>query len=135
MFSEKKEKNNAVLGASGQNIISKTTTITGDFKSDSDIRIEGTIDGNVETSKKVVIAKTGLVTGTLTAKEAYVEGKFSGKLELSELLTLKSSAVVEGDVQIAKLAVEPGATFNVNCVMKGGVKSLTNAKQKTEKSA
>ena len=55
-----------------------------------------------------------------------VEGKFKGTLTVSDTLSLRASAHVEGEVQIGKLAVEPGATFNANCLMKGSVKELKN---------
>ena len=61
-----------------------------------------------------------------------VLGKFSGKLMLSETLSLKSTAHVEGEVEVGKLAVEPGATFNATCVMKGTIKELTNGGQQQQ---
>ena len=57
---------------------------------------------------------------------------FSGKLILSGTLSLKSTAHIEGEVHITKLAVEPGATFNATCSMKGAVKSLTNEPAKSQ---
>jgi cytoskeletal protein CcmA (bactofilin family) len=78
------------------------------------------------TSGKVVIGKTGTVDGLLVCKNADVEGKFKGTLTVSDTLSLRASAEVEGEVQIGKLAVEPGATFNANCLMKGSVKELKN---------
>ena len=71
--------------------------------------------------------------GTLEGTDAYFEGKFSGKLLLSGTLTLKDSAHIEGEVVVGKLAVEPGATFNVTCVMKGAVKEMTKSEQSGSK--
>lgn len=126
MFSDKKRGKMATETISQQNSIAKGTTITGDIISDGDFRIEGTIQGNIKTPGKVVIGKTGIVNGTLKSANADIEGKFSGKLILSDTLSLKSSAHVEGEVEVAKLAVEPGATFNATCVMKGALKELNN---------
>lgn len=133
MFSDKKRGKMATETISQQNSIAKGTTITGDIISDGDFRIEGTIQGNIKTPGKVVIGKTGIVNGTLKSANADIEGKFSGKLILSDTLSLKSSAHVEGEVEVAKLAVEPGATFNATCVMKGALKELNNGsgQQKT----
>lgn len=117
-----------------QNIIAKGTKIVGDFFSDGDIRVDGTIEGNIETSGKVVIGKEGEIKGKLKCSNAYFEGKLTGTLELTETLTLKSTAYIEGDVITQKLAVEPGATFNVSCVMKTTVKDL-NSGSKTKKTA
>ncbi|MEZ4801604.1 MAG: polymer-forming cytoskeletal protein [Gelidibacter sp.] len=115
---------------SQQNSIAKGSTITGDIVSDGDFRIEGTIQGNVKTPGKVVIGRTGIIKGTLTSANADIEGKFSGKLILSDTLSLKSTAYVEGEVEVAKLAVEPGATFNATCAMKGAIKELGNGGQR-----
>ena len=117
-----------------QNIIAKGTKIVGDFFSDGDIRVDGIIEGNIETSGKVVIGKEGEIIGKLKCSNAYFEGKLTGTLELTETLTLKSTAHIEGDVTTQKLAVEPGATFNVSCVMKTTVKDL-NSGSKTKKTA
>ena len=109
-----------------QNIIAKGTKIVGDVASQGPFRIDGTIEGNVKTSGKVVVGKTGFIKGTLQGENADFEGKFSGKLILSGTLSLKSTAHIEGEVHTSKLAVEPGATFNATCSMKGTVKALPN---------
>lgn len=127
MFSGNKKTQMATDIAKQQNAIAKGSTITGDIESDGDFRIEGTVIGNVKTPGKVVLGRTGIIKGTLTSANADIEGKFSGKLILTDTLSLKATAFVEGEVQAGKLAVEPGATFNASCVMKGAVKELNNA--------
>ena len=119
MFSDKKNIKMAADSISQQNTIAKGTTITGDIISEGDFRIEGNVQGNIKTPGKVVIGRTGMINGTLKSANADIEGKFSGKLLLSDTLSLKSSAYVEGEVEVSKLAVEPGATFNATCAMKG----------------
>ncbi len=126
MFSENKKEKQMTEGTSNQNIIAQGTKMVGDFNSQGDLRIDGIIEGNIKTSGKVVVGKSGLIKGTLNGTDAYFEGKFSGKLALSGTLTLKASAHIEGEVVAGKLAVEPGATFNVTCVMKGTVKEMNN---------
>ena len=112
------------------NVVAKNTAIIGDIISEGDFRIDGTLKGTLKTPGKVVVGKTGSIQGTLEGVNADFEGKFSGKLLLSETLSLKSSAHIEGEVQIGKLAVEPGATFNAVCSMKGAIKELVNDNQK-----
>ena len=125
MFSEKPKKGKTTAeSVNQQNTIAKGTTITGDIISDSDFRVEGTILGNIKTPGKVVLGKTGIINGTLQAANADIEGKFSGKLILTDTLSLKSSAHVEGEVEVGKFAVEPGATFNATCMMKGAQKDV-----------
>ncbi|WP_026754311.1 polymer-forming cytoskeletal protein [Sediminibacter sp. Hel_I_10] len=130
MFSEKKSGKTISDSSSQQNTIAQGTTITGDIVSDGDFRIEGTVEGNIKTPGKVVIGKTGAVNGTLKSSNADIEGKFSGKIFLSDTLSLRASAHVEGETEVGKLAVEPGATFNATCAMKGALKELNNG-QKT----
>ena len=126
MFSDKKTARMATESTSQQNTIAKGTVITGDIISEGDFRIEGTIQGNVKTPGKVVIGKTGIINGTLKSANADIEGKFTGKLLLTDTLSLKSSAHVEGEVMVGKLAVEPGANFNATCSMKGAIKDFNN---------
>ncbi|AEH00912.1 polymer-forming cytoskeletal protein [Lacinutrix sp. 5H-3-7-4] len=134
MFSDNKKMKNENNNTSIQNLIAKGTKIVGSFVSEGDIRIDGVIEGDVKTPGKVVVGKTGEIKGSLESSNAYFEGKFSGNLNLSGTLTLKSTAFIEGDVVTQKLAVEPGATFNVSCVMKTTVKDLKSG-SKTQKTA
>ena len=101
------------------NRIEKNTKIKGDIISEADFRIDGKLDGNVKTSGKVVIGKGGYIHGKVECVNADIEGNFNGELLVSDLLSLKASAVIEGTVSVAKLSVEPGATFNASCTMKG----------------
>ncbi|MCH2489924.1 MAG: polymer-forming cytoskeletal protein [Flavobacteriales bacterium] len=129
MFSDKKEKSMNEPGT-GQNRINEGTNIKGDIHSKGFFRIDGTIEGNVNTPSKVVIGRTGKIDGTLTCENADIEGTFDGNLNVSGTLTLKETAHIEGDVVVGKLAVEPGATFNATCRMKGA-----NSKKQTAPSS
>ena len=119
MFSDK-QKPRTMNELGGQpNRIEKNTKIKGDIVSEADFRIDGKLDGNVTTSGKVVIGKDGYIHGKVECVNADIEGNFNGELLVSDLLSLKASAVIEGTVSVTKLAVEPGATFNASCTMKG----------------
>ncbi len=132
MFNEKKGTPKP-LGE--RNIIAKNTTLVGDLTSDGDFRVDGRIEGTVKTTGRVVIGKDGEVIGNIECLNADIEGSFSGKLDVEEVLSLKSTAVISGDVVLGKLSVEPGATFNATCTMKGSVKIVKDEKQKTQKIA
>lgn len=129
MFSDRKEKKekkkNALEPSAAQNRINEGTKLKGDISSSGFFRIDGFIEGNVETPSKVVLGKSGTIIGTLVCENADIEGKFEGKLEVSGTLTLRASAVVDGDVVVGKLAVEPGATMNASCVMSDGANTKT----------
>ncbi len=132
MFNDKKGVPNQ-LGE--RNIIAKNTSLVGDISSDGDFRVDGKIEGTIKTSGRVVIGKEGIVTGTINCVNADIEGTFSGKLLVDEVLSLKSTAIISGEVTLGKLSVEPGATFNATCAMKGSVKIIQNEQQKTQKTA
>ena len=133
-YSENKKSRSKSIMDTGtqQNIIAKGTKIMGDISSEGPFRIDGIIEGNVTTSGKIVIGKSGYIKGTLQGENADFEGKFSGKLILTGTLSLKASAHIEGEVHTSKLSVEPGATFNATCSMKGAVKSLPNGSTSTK---
>ena len=119
MFSENKKPRSMNEIGGQPNRIEKNTKIKGDIVSEADFRIDGKLDGNVKTSGKVVIGKDGYIHGKVECVNADIEGNFNGELLVSDLLSLKASAVIEGTVSVTKLAVEPGATFNASCTMKG----------------
>ena len=129
MFSDNKKGKMTTDNTSQQNLIAQGTTIVGDITSKGAFRIDGTLQGTLKTPGKVVVGKSGVINGTLEGANADFEGKFSGKLKLSGTLSLKSSAHIEGEVEVGKLAVEPGATFNAVCSMKGAIKELNKGEQ------
>ena len=115
------------------NKIQASTRIIGEIKSNANFRIDGYLKGSITTSGKVVIGKEGVIEGNIKCLNADIEGKFNGKIEASEILNLKSTAVIEGEVQISKLIVEAGANFNAKCSMKNvsEVKSIVDTREKT----
>jgi cytoskeletal protein CcmA (bactofilin family) len=120
------------------NVVAKNTAIIGDIISEGDFRIDGTLEGNIKTKGRVIIGVSGSVKGKIDAVNSDIEGKFSGDLLVQETLTIKAAAVISGDVVIGKLSVEPGATFNASCSMRGAIKELNkpNEQQKlSEKTA
>lgn len=121
MFSNKNVKRTLAEPGSAQNRINEGTKLKGDISSTGFFRIDGTIEGNIKTPSKVVLGKAGVIIGTLTCENADIEGKFEGNLQISGTLTLRSTAIVEGDVVVGKLVVEQGAIMNASCVMQDGM--------------
>jgi len=133
MFSEKKEKQTQVLE---RNIIGKNTSIVGDIISEGDFRIDGKVEGTIKTNGKVIIGGSGIVNGKVECNYADIEGTFSGELSVNNVLSLKATAKISGNVVIGKLSVEPGADFNATCAMKSStVKELKNGKNTKERTA
>lgn len=99
------------------NLIGAGTSISGDIESNGDIRIDGNLKGSLNTKGKVVIGETGNINGEINCKNADVSGKIEGKIIVSELLSLKLTAKIFGDIISNKLAIEPGAVFTGTCNM------------------
>lgn len=99
------------------NLISNGTEITGDIKSNGDIRIDGSLTGNLSTKGKVVIGPTGKIKGEVLCRNSEVSGIVEGKISVGQLLNLKASSKILGDIATSKLAIEPGAKFTGNCNM------------------
>lgn len=99
------------------NLLSNGTEITGDIKSNGDIRVDGLLTGNLTTKGKVVIGPTGKVKGEVYCKNSEVSGAVEGRICVSQLLTLKSDSKISGDIVTFKLSIEPGAKFTGNCKM------------------
>lgn len=130
MFSKPNQSKFASEISKEQNRISAGTVITGEIEAKGGFRIEGTLNGSLKTAGKVVISKGGFINGTLNCQNADFEGKFSGKIKVEETLTLRSSAVIDGEVIAGKLSIEPGAAFNATCEMKGSLKAIKKDDQK-----
>ena len=119
MFSK---ENQQKLKAMERNILAKNTKIVGDLSSEGDFRIDGVLEGTLTTKGRVIIGVDGSIQGKVFCDNADIEGKFSGELKVNKMLTIKSSASISGDVILGKLSVEPGASFNATCKMKGAIK-------------
>ncbi len=109
---------------SSVNLIGKGTKIIGDINSDSDIRIDGHIIGNISTKGKFVLGESGLLDGNMKSLNADISGEIKGTVEVSEKLSLKSNAKINGDILTSKLAIEPGALFTGTCNMGAKVKNI-----------
>lgn len=115
MFDKKKKPYTELLGKT--NRIVEGTSIKGDIISKADFRLDGELTGNFKTSGKLVIGPAGSVTGDIICNNADIEGKFSGNIQVTELLNIKATAIIKGEVTVGKLSIEPGADFTANCVM------------------
>ena len=133
MFTQEKKAKTSTEGSKEQNKIAQGTKVVGNLEAKGGFRIDGIVEGTVKTPGKVVIGKDACVKGDLECENADIEGKFVGKLHVKNILSLRSNAFIEGEANVGKLAVEPGATFNATCAMKGGVKSITNERGGQEK--
>ena len=103
--------------SSTPNQITAGTQIKGDIEATGNIRFDGTIEGRIKTKGKVVVGSSGLVKGEIHCKNSEIEGKVEGKINVEELLSLKATSAITGDIIAKRLAIEPGAKFTGNCKM------------------
>jgi cytoskeletal protein CcmA (bactofilin family) len=99
------------------NLISSSTNVTGDISTESDIRIDGILTGNLVTNGRLIIGSNGKIEGDIRCKSAEIEGVMKGRVIVDELLSLKSSSTFTGDITTSQLLIEPGAIFQGNCQM------------------
>ncbi|MFZ9695107.1 MAG: bactofilin family protein [Chitinophagaceae bacterium] len=119
---------------SGNNatLISAGTVLKGDISSNGDLRIDGTVIGNVKTSAKIIIGGTGVVEGDISGNQADVTGKVNGNIRANELLQLRGECVAAGNIYAGKLQVEPTATFNGQCHMGANVVDMNKDEQQSQ---
>jgi cytoskeletal protein CcmA (bactofilin family) len=116
MFEKNKKPYTDLLGKT--NRIVEGTAIKGNILSSADFRLDGQLLGDFQSKGKLVVGPTGSVMGNIICENCDIEGKFEGKIQVLETLTLKEGAFVKGEVICGKLSIEPGATFNASCDMR-----------------
>jgi len=137
MFTNKKESMKKTEASAAVNMIGAGTIITGDVQSKGDIRIDGTLKGSVSTEGKVVLGREGVIEGAVACKNADISGTLKAKITVSQLLSLKATSKLNGDIITNKLSIEPGASFTGSCSMGAVIKDIKDAgeSEKKEKSA
>jgi cytoskeletal protein CcmA (bactofilin family) len=135
MLGKSSNKNNASMEGSSVNLIGGGTKIIGDITSGGDVRIDGHLVGNIVITGKFVLGATGVVEGNITSVNADLSGETKGTVKVSEMLSLKGTARINGDIETAKLMIEPGAVFTGTCNMGAKVKNISSAQNVSAKSA
>jgi len=141
MFSPSKKepapKRSSVAPSANSNSLNSLvqgTVIEGTVNAQNDIRIDGKLTGNLICSGKVIIGPQGFIEGDIKCDNAVIEGRFDGVLTVSELLNVKETATINGEITTNKLIVQSGAIFNVACRMGGQtLKEFTKPKSKSDK--
>ena len=127
MFDKKPKSYTDLLGKT--NRLVEGTIIKGNILSQADFRLDGDLVGNFQSNGKLVIGPAGSIKGDIICKNADIEGKFDGKIQVAEILNVKAKASIKGEVVCAKLAVEPGAEFSATCIMKTNAKPTAHDEQ------
>lgn len=124
MLTSKEQKRAAEEISNSSNTIGKGTFLEGNIETYGNIRIEGKVTGNVKSKSKVALGNSSHVQGNIIAQNADIEGEVKGKIEVADLLVLKATAVINGDIITGKLLVETGAVFNGSCKMGATIKDI-----------
>jgi len=111
----KKENGSEYIGS--ETLIGKGSIFDGNIETVGPVRVDGRIEGNISSRSKVVFGEGAVLEGSLTAHNAEISGTVKGLVEISELLVLKASAIIDGDIICNKLIVESGAVFKGTCKM------------------
>ncbi len=111
------------------NLIGTGTIIQGDINCNGDIRINGTLNGNLNTKGRLIVGEAGRIKGEISCKNADILGFVEGKMTVTDLLSLKSSSTIIGEVSIGRISIEPGCKFNGTCKMNEASYSQLNDKK------
>lgn len=99
------------------NALTAGSKIVGNISADSDFRVDGLIEGDLQCTGKVVIGEAGRVKGTIACQHAEILGLLEGKITCHQQLSLRASGKIQGEAHTKTLIVEPGAIFNGTCSM------------------
>lgn len=126
MFQRKEELNISGGGnevaASGQTVVGKSVKLEGDFSSDENVRIDGSVSGTVKTSQNLEVGAGAVVEADVFAENASIAGQVSGNLDIQNKLELQASAKITGDIKTGVLEVAAGASFTGQCEMNAPAK-------------
>ncbi len=135
MFNKKNMAKDSNSENPSVNLIGAGTIIDGDVTTNGDIRIDGSLTGSITVKGKLVIGVSGSIEGEAICQNADISGTIKGKIAVSELLSLKASAKLTGDIITNKIAVEPGAVFSGSCSMGGIIKDIKGERTEKQKLA
>lgn len=115
-----KEKTMAPADKSSATLISAGTIVNGDLKGENDLRIDGSIYGNVSSTARIVVGPGGYVEGNIDGRQADITGRVAGDIRVDESLQLRAQSNVEGNITAETLQIDPQARFNGTCSMGAG---------------
>src|SRR6266516_234398 len=107
-----KKKNGSVsLSEEIGNILEASSVVRGDLKSDRGFRIDGKIEGTVESNAAIIIGESGAVSGEVRGSDVIVVGRVEGNIYASGHLDIRATGKVIGDVMATSFRIEMGGTF------------------------
>jgi len=99
------------------NSIGKGSVLEGSINAPGDIRIDGVLKGRLIVKGRFILGQDGAVEGEVECGSAVISGELKANIESKEMLILKESARLYGDIKTEKISIEPGAMFSGKCIM------------------
>ncbi|MFT3995519.1 MAG: polymer-forming cytoskeletal protein [Dysgonomonas sp.] len=99
-------------------ILSPSVVVKGEISVVDDLRIDGTVEGNIKSEGRVIIGAKGCVNGNIESSSIELMGRINGDVIVHDIFILKSTSFFKGEVNTSNLEIEPGAHFFGNCKMK-----------------
>jgi cytoskeletal protein CcmA (bactofilin family) len=100
---------------SATTVIAKGTVIEGKFACSENVRLDGSIHGEVQVDKRFVMGDSSYVLGNINALNASIKGRIKGDIRIKEALHLLDTAVIEGNITAKTIIVDEGAKYNGTC--------------------
>ena len=97
--------------------IAQGVVIKGDISAQTDIRVDGQMDGTLFSKGRIVVGESANLKGKMLCSNVDFWGRMDGDIYVRDVLSLKSTAVVNGNINVRKLQVEMGAQINGTCKM------------------
>ncbi len=124
MFTSKLKSTENHAGSASTTLIGAGTTIIGNVEATGDIRIDGTIKGNLFAKAKVIIGPDCIIEGDINGQQADISGRVEGRIRVHDLLHIRGQANILGDIHATKLLMEPTVSFNGQCRMGANIVEL-----------
>ena len=95
--------------------ISQATQVRGSLLSQTDIRIDGTFEGDLITAGKLVLGENASITGNVMCANADIWGKIEGDFTVGDTVKFKEGATFTGHLKTIRICIEMGADFSGSC--------------------
>ncbi len=117
MWTKEKNSNSALDGPSTTSFFAPGFRMIGDIDSTNDVRVEGIIQGNITTSKKIIVGKSGQIIGNAKASQISIMGEIVGEVVATDIAVIGETGVVHGTVICNKIKIDEGAQIEA-CIKK-----------------
>lgn len=100
-----------------ETIIGPSVKVEGEFESNGDVTIEGSLSGSIKTKGNLIIGKLSVIHANVEAQNAYISGRVKGNIYIKDKIALEKTSYIEGDIAASIVSIQEGAHFTGNCSM------------------